>query len=298
MNIGYIYNLFSSRFLNRTDVFYQWERGGSQYWCKRRALTEKDIELHITGAATIALPALSQTSTCKWLAFDIDDNTGKGEAIKELLKGLGWSVFQDSKRDEKEGHVMMLLDNPVPAASVRRFAIEVLNRLGLKERADVEVFPAQDRLKDGGVGNGLRMPLGLNQKPVEKGGQGWGWIDGVEEQLEEQVRFLEDCPLNSAERLILVADGLFQADRSKQNTFDPTKYRRPSRRQENILQGIAKDSLTACRNGFTTQCPICRAEGHDTKGNNLWISGDGRYMRCAYNNGVHASWQIREALRK
>lgn len=115
---------------------------------------------------------------CEWrklLAKDLQQLTfALASQVKETL-GLQVLVAYSGN---KGMHVIGLLDPGTPAEDARLLAVEVLDQLGetVAVRGDnffkckaypslsIETFPKQEAIQQGGFGNLMRLPLGINLK--------------------------------------------------------------------------------------------------------------------------------------
>lgn len=76
-------------------------------------------------------------------------------------------------------HVYIFFPSPIPAVAARTAAEDILESFGCFERIrgehlwahsssyhslEIEVFPKQDTIREGGLGNLMRLPLGINLK--------------------------------------------------------------------------------------------------------------------------------------
>lgn len=286
---------------NREDLYYIYRPGCNGWKLEREELTAEQIENHLNGIATISLPALSPESTAKWLAFDFDDNSGDLYRVRDYLASAGWQTLHHSNREGRDGHLLLVFALPVPGALIRRFAKEVISRCEIQSPDKLEVFPKQDLLKEDQVGNGLRMPIGINQKIEAKGQR--GWIEGVETKIEVQLDYLLSLSLNSSERLVNISKALIKVDEdSKKKEFNIGSYivcrrgNREKKEKTNLLDVLPQDAIKRSGNGYLSFCPACRSQGNDRKGTNLWISSDGLGFKCFRNNGEHTTIDILNSL--
>jgi hypothetical protein len=190
-------NKYLELLANRGDVFYAYRQNGPGWRMEKGELTVKHVRAPFEGTTILSFPALSTDGTCKWLGFDFDDISLNPYRLKNTLVQSGYRVLHDSRREDRDGHLLLLFDRPVKSSYVRRFAQEFLAHTGVTAGGALEVFPKQDEIKEGSIGNGLRMPLGVNQKNAAKDAR--VWIEGVEKDIELQLNHLLSFPLNSGD---------------------------------------------------------------------------------------------------
>lgn len=291
-------NKYIDLLANRRDAFYAYKKNGPGWRMEKEQLTAEHVRAHLSGTTTLSFPAISTDGACKWLGFDFDDISLNPYMLKNMLVKNGYSVLHDSKREDRDGHLLLLFDRPVKAVYVRRVAREFLAHAGVTVGGALEVFPKQDDVKEGSIGNGLRMPLGINQKPAAKGAR--GWFEGVEKDIEVQLDYLLSAPLNSGDRIEAIGKALLEADRKKREArFDLSRFivcKRDREEKTCLLDVIPNHLLKRAPKGYYTRCPQCEIEGFDRSGTNLWISEDGFGFKCFRNNGEHTTLDVLRAL--
>jgi len=145
--------LFWERLVQRKDLYpIQLKDGG--YTVVRRPLTDDLVRQHITGQVTLGLYS-APNSTTKWLCIDVD--TMDNAALHLLWRRL--SQLQMPYSTEFSGrkgyHIWVFFSAPVQ----NRIARE----LGRLITRDHEVFPKQDIIAEGGLGNLVKAPLGIHR---------------------------------------------------------------------------------------------------------------------------------------
>lgn len=295
---------FADLFSNRTDCFYEQIPNQRRYRAIKTELEKKHFEQHLSGEMTLALPALSLEGTSKWLAWDSDFNDGELQMVQDFLESEGWICLRESKRHDREGHLWLVLDTPISSEMARRFAAEVNERLKTKR---LEVIPKQS--KPGSMGSSLRLPLGINKKP---GVWKRGWFEGPSKNVQEQIEWLLNQPLNSAEQIELIAQELLERDRRRRDhrfiittttssSFTAPFCRNSDYRKTDLLNSLPPTvSRRRCGNDWVLQCPVCEQEGHDKSKDNLRIKGDdGTVFACWYGGQpgkIHTARQILDAF--
>ncbi len=145
--------LFRRRFVQRTDVYaVQLDSGG--YTVVRQPLTDEVIRQHLQARLTLGLYS-AVDSTTKWLCLDIDTH---GEAeIRRLWQGLEslHLPYLTEFSGQKGYHLWVFFSSPIPNWLARRMVRDVAD--------GHEVFPKQDRIPEGGLGNLVKAPWGVHR---------------------------------------------------------------------------------------------------------------------------------------
>jgi len=176
---------FASMFAARSDVYaVRWEnartgrsgwmpavRGG---WRKGVAsgnreylpLTTDILASHLTGDIDVGLYPLLDGDRCWWLAADFDGSAAMLDALSYLkaARAVGAPVALEVSRSGQGAHAWLFFTGPVPAATARAVGTGLLREaLALRGRMDLSsydrLFPSQDVLPIGGVGNLIAAPL-------------------------------------------------------------------------------------------------------------------------------------------
>ena len=182
-----------SLFAGRTDVYArQWIDGDGKtgYVPVREPLTESVMQAHVRGDVTVGVYPVGQDGTVRFLAIDLDiqkvaleqarENPVMKEAMKtQVLKDVrrlcaGFAalklpvVLEDS--GHKGCHVWLFFAEPVRAVHARKFAQAFVKRFGPpSEHVQWEIFPKQDDVSEGELGNLIKLPLGIHKKTGQRG---------------------------------------------------------------------------------------------------------------------------------
>lgn len=295
------HEIYQKNLVNRTDVYFvQYpQANGVSYTCRKigeeRFLPiDHAIRLHFSGEITLSLPAVSVDGLSKWCCFDSDAEDGALERIELVLRTTtGLNPLRESKRPGRDGHSWIFFDKPVQATDLIRFSKEIMAHAGA---SSVEFFPKFEPPKHSQV----RGPFGIHRKPCANGMR--GWFEGVEQNIESQLAWLDVQPRSSAAVVNRIVATLRVHDKKKagQKRFFPSTNSSQSSptsfRNFRILEVVNARKMSA---GYEAQCPICRIEGHDHHEDNLRISSDGTTFTCVFQGPgmVHKAPQIIEFLR-
>ncbi len=176
---------FGALFGARTDVYatrYDNQRTGKAGWVPTvrggwrkgvaRAdrdylpLTAEVLEAHLTGKVHIGLYPLLDGDRCWWLAADFDGPEAIFDALMYVKAGraLQVPVALEVSRSGVGAHAWVFFTAPVPAETARRLGTGLLREaMSLRGRMNLasydRLFPSQDLLPAGGIGNLIAAPL-------------------------------------------------------------------------------------------------------------------------------------------
>lgn len=289
--------LFLSRFLNQGVGYYQqvvYPR--FKYQAIHEPVTPELIRQHLAGEITIGLPAVNADGLSKWCCFDSDNESGDLSRIESVLQENAWHSIRCCRRQGKEGHLFLFFDKPVIAADLRLFGQEILAISGANP--ELEFFPKQD--KPTTLGNPIRLPLGIHRK--EGANNQRGWFEGVEQDVNAQLAWFAQQPLNNPAAIKEIANQVRQREKLK---LRPLRVSISDQKctgvQTPILDLIPAFKRSLVGGQWITQCPVCADEGHDKSGDNLRISGDGKKFCCWYGGQpgkIHTAGEIIRRLVK
>jgi hypothetical protein len=176
---------FAGLFGARTDIYaLRWEnaRTGASGWLPavrggwrkgvRHAerdylpLTPEVVTAHLSGEVHLGLYPLLDGDRCWWLAADFDGQAAMLDALAYLkaARAVGVPAALEVSRSGVGAHVWVFFNEPVPAALARRLGSGLLREaMAVRGRMDLRsydrLFPSQDVLPSGGVGNLIAAPL-------------------------------------------------------------------------------------------------------------------------------------------
>lgn len=173
---------FRTLFAARTDVYAtRWEnaRTGRSGWVPAVAggwrkgqnrpylrLTDAVVEAHLLGEAHIGLYPMLDGDGCHWLAADFDGATAFLDALSYLkaARAVGVPAALEVSRSGTGAHVWIFFTGPVDTVTARQLGSGLLREaIALRGRMELHgydrLFPSQDVLPTGGVGNLIAAPL-------------------------------------------------------------------------------------------------------------------------------------------
>ena len=176
---------FGALFAARTNVYaVRWEnaRAGKAGWLPavrggwRKSvphadrvylpLTAEVVTGHLSGELHLGLYPLLDGDRCWWVAADFDGPAAMLDALAYLkaARSLGVPAGLEVSRSGMGAHVWVFFTAPVPAATARRLGTGLLREaMAVRGRMDLasydRLFPSQDVLPAGGIGNLIAAPL-------------------------------------------------------------------------------------------------------------------------------------------
>ncbi len=202
---------FMALFHGREDCHArQWadKASGKQgYAPVRRPLSYEDAEEHLKGRKTLGVYLLGQDSTVRFAAIDADLTAqyrvpkldfqqraaiGREQKhlfarIRELSLARGLTPLIEFS-GAKGYHFWYFFQQPVPAAKARRLLEHMAAQLaGDLSVFTLEVFPKQDKLGGKGLGNLVKLPLGVHRL---SGKRSW-FVDCPDRSEKAQLEFLK-----------------------------------------------------------------------------------------------------------
>lgn len=177
--------LYRSLFRARADVYaVRWEnpRAGTAGWVPAVAggwrkgmdrssathlpLTDQVIAAHLVGDVFVGLYPLLADSTCTFLAADFDGAGAMLDALAyvKAARAVGVPAALEISQSGRGAHTWVFFTDAIPAATARALGTALL-REAISLRGDMDLrsydrlFPSQDVLPDGGMGNLIAAPL-------------------------------------------------------------------------------------------------------------------------------------------
>jgi len=251
-----------------------------------RSLTEKIVEQHLSGEITINLYAINpETQCCKWVAIDADYETEQAKRDlarlrKELLLENVYAVQEYSRRG---GHLWIFCKEPLPARQCRLFVYNLALRLGVPIKGSgfseegIEIFPKQDSLAPGALGNGIRAPLGIHRKNDNR----YWFVDIGQLTLQAQIDALCALPKLTGKQLNDLTHHL--APPPQWETAGDPQPAETARSSTGNGGGVKKlfdiyEHVSVANKrpiggkDYFVQCPSCRLAGRDTSKDNLGVA--------------------------
>lgn len=129
-------------------------------------LTDEVIRKHLAGEITAGIYPLLSDETCWFLAVDFDKKTWQLDAAAFLATchAMGVPAALERSRSGRGGHVWIFFESAIPAATARKLGCSLLTRtMECRHQVGLDsydrLFPNQDTMPKGGLGNLIALPL-------------------------------------------------------------------------------------------------------------------------------------------
>jgi len=143
-----------------------WQRGVPHEKRDYLPLTADVLAAHLKGDAHVGVYPLLDGDRCWWLAADFDGQDALTEALMYVKAGreFGVPVALEVSRSGVGMHAWVFFTAPVPAETARRLGTGLLREaMAIRGKVNLasydRLFPSQDLLPAGGVGNLIALPL-------------------------------------------------------------------------------------------------------------------------------------------
>jgi superfamily II DNA or RNA helicase len=143
-----------------------WQRGVPHERRDYLPLTKDVLAAHLKGDVHVGVYPLLDGDRCWWLAADFDGQDALTEALMYVKAGraFGVPVALEVSRSGVGMHGWVFFTAPVPAGTARRLGTSLLREaMAIRGRVNLasydRLFPSQDLLPAGGVGNLIALPL-------------------------------------------------------------------------------------------------------------------------------------------
>lgn len=231
---------FTTLFSGREAVYArQWvsPTGNSGYTPIHEPLTIQVAKNHILGNYTIGIYQLRVDNTVNFIALDID--VAKAAIARGITDRKIWErqvqsahklacqlldiaasfelPFYLEDSGFKGRHLWVFLETPVPAKAAKRFGEGLLSNLPPPPAGiHVELFPKQAFVSGEGLGNLIKLPLGIHRKTGRRG----VFISADGQPFEHQLAYLDKVEKVKRERIYEVIQRLLGPSFSKTTAKD------------------------------------------------------------------------------
>ena len=263
--------LFLDLFSGREDCFArQWvDKGEARqgYVPVRRPMQEKDVEEHLTGRKTYGIYLLRSDSTVKLAVIDADvevalrkkklssderdllrrERSYLFSRMDELAQEMGLYPLREFSGN-KGYHFWFFFDGPCPAKAARRVMERIRSRLAPDLSAfKLEVFPKQDAVRANGLGNLVKLPLGIHRLTGKRS----FFTDCAERGADAQLRFLEKVKRTPVNELMSIQGEFPQAQVLVHPKMKQWADQYPDLMTLELRCPPLGQIIASCRNGYT-----------------------------------------------
>jgi len=130
------------------------------------ALDEDVIEDHLRGNIVVGIYPMLPDETCCFLSMDFDQTDWQKDisVLRDVCIEFNIPVAVERSRSGKGGHIWFFFEDRISAALARKFGTALLTcsmnrRHEIKFKSYDRLFPSQDTLPKGGLGNLIALPL-------------------------------------------------------------------------------------------------------------------------------------------
>lgn len=202
---------FTTLFASREGVYArQWvsPTGESGYTPIQEPLTVGVAENHLLGNYTIGAYPVRLDNSVNYIAFDFD--VAKFAVAKAISSEKLWNAVMNKVHAAacklidvaaanevpiymedsgfKGRHCWIFCESPIPAGVAKKFGDLLIAQVApLPNEVTVEVFPKQTSVKKGGLGNLIKLPLGIHKRTGKRS----LFIQPDGSQYDDQLSFLE-----------------------------------------------------------------------------------------------------------
>ncbi len=137
--------------------------------CRNRAyrpLDDAAVVGHLEGRHVIGVYPMLPDETCWFLAMDFDGEAWQDDvgAVREACARIGIPAYVERSRSGDGAHVWLFFSVPVTASLARKLGSHIITeamsaRPGLPFKSYDRLFPNQDTMPAGGLGNLIALPL-------------------------------------------------------------------------------------------------------------------------------------------
>lgn len=209
--------LYLKLFKGRNGVYavqYIDGNGKANYKPVREQFTKDILKAHLAGELTAGLYPLNSENKVKWFAFDIDIskhflNNSTEEEITEKFVELREIVNKIYRRlkalnihslvefsGNKGYHLWCFFEEPVHGLIAKKIAEIIMAKINISPESyiSVEIFPKQATIEENGLGNLIKIPLGIHLKTNKRCSilniSDFSPVSDIESELKNNISFI------------------------------------------------------------------------------------------------------------
>lgn len=189
-----------------------WERTDEKVY---EPYTINVVQQHLIGEVIAGIFPITLEDTCYFLAIDLDAKNWEKDvrALREVCNDFGKTMCVERSQSGNGAHCWFFFQTEVKASVARKFGSELI-RQAMSRRHELDfasfdrMFPNQDTVPKGGLGNLIALPL---QKVARKNGNSV-FINERFEPIEDQWAYLSTVEKISDEELYTYIEKLKNAN--------------------------------------------------------------------------------------
>ena len=178
--------------------------------CSNKAyqkLGKNIIERHLRGNIIAGIYPLLKDETCNLLAIDFDDEGWCEDvtALRKIFVEYNIPVAFERSQSGNGAHIWFFFEQKIPAALARKFGASILtcamsNRYQIKFQSYDRLFPNQDTIPKGGLGNLIALPLQKSarmknnavfiDKHFEPYTDQWAYLNSIQKLSQDSIETL------------------------------------------------------------------------------------------------------------
>ena len=165
-----LFELFNSRKDVYAEAYYNNETKRYAYKSIKKPLTVEKLKKHCTDKSYngLGIYPLISNNKCQWVAadFDIHNDEEKEEvdvAIKRILEisdGIDLNIYIEYSKSGKGIHLWIFFSELIDSWKGRKLMMGLIHSADASMLSSMDrLFPSQDTVKEGGLGNLIHMPF-------------------------------------------------------------------------------------------------------------------------------------------
>jgi superfamily II DNA or RNA helicase len=186
------------------------------------------IKSHLQGKHTIGIYPMTESEDCYFLALDFDKGDYKKDVtvFREACATFDLKPCIERSRSGNGGHVWFFFEDKISARLARKFGIKLLTyAMTMRHEIDFKsydrLFPNQDTIPQGGLGNLIALPL--QAIPRKEGNS--VFVDGNFIPYSDQWAYLSSVSKLSFDEINRVIDAIPDEEVDKEEAEKPWEVR-------------------------------------------------------------------------
>ncbi|QUH26411.1 TOTE conflict system archaeo-eukaryotic primase domain-containing protein [Serpentinicella alkaliphila] len=177
---------------------------------KYASLNEHIIEKHLKGQEVLGIYPMLEDESCYFLAIDFDDSGWQNDvtAIIEICNEKNIPASVERSRSGNGAHLWFFFEEKISATLARKLGTAILTyammqRHEIKFKSYDRLFPNQDTMPKGGLGNLIALPLQLYARKNNNS----SFVDNKFNSYEDQWKYLDSVQkLNESEVKLIISE--------------------------------------------------------------------------------------------